>query len=845
MITLKAPIELKTRTDFIKDHESFGERIAGNYSLIGIEIGEEELLHIVNSPPEIYIAEGGATTIVGNTLISSRNEEKLDIINNMLNRIMLSVNTELSYQDRAYITDALYKIGIKDDRKFMNEVRRMMNESRLEEDFINDYLSVTLDRENEELRIETLELSREIVERGLDAGLTLREQSLSQNIMRRLQTGAIYQIVANFNKSLDETRINLAEQMISEQENIAKEMLVQNFLTEMVREGAEIYYREEAGETGETGPEGEQEQREGALYRESTTQTERTRLSETERLLRESERESILSLSEHERAELILREEAARSGEAEDTEGGATRESAPGTEFLSERERERYLELQNSIRESRELREARLTEREGAEIVYREGSEGAPSDEAAGNITERLRERIILREEAARRGEAEETEGGATRESEPGTEILSERERERYLELQNSIRESRELREARLTEREGAEIVYREGSEGAPSDEAAGNITERLRERIIYESRNLYERELKSGTLKETAVRETINAAVLYDIVKNLYHTGYERIIANNSWTEYRGALYRSSENTINRVSNTSYESNPVIRNGGITEGDTSLRLDYTEFEELSEIEENEGNIELIENQIRQMNETNLANVSRYEQMREILKQLTPERRTTGGRERTRREALMALEDEKAILQSLEEGEGVEEARRREVFHEISRLFPDSAAQVFNVIEQYLENPAAVQDMNIVSGNVAQAAEEIMRMQQISERAQEPEIPEDIRTESEELFFKKEERLTEDELTEILDSYRNRETRQTQDINNAQDISETRTVNSTTVTRNTDRNLTERELADIEDMVNRGVRSQMGAISEQVLTRLEKRLRNEKSRRGL
>lgn len=755
MITLKAPIELKTRTDFIKDHESFGERIAGNYSLIGIEIGEEELLHIVNSPPEIYIAEGGATTIVGNTLISSRNEEKLDIINNMLNRIMLSVNTELSYQDRAYITDALYKIGIKDDRKFMNEVRRMMNESRLEEDFINDYLSVTLDRENEELRIETLELSREIVERGLDAGLTLREQSLSQNIMRRLQTGAIYQIVANFNKSLDETRINLAEQMISEQENIAKEMLVQNFLTEMVREGAEIYYREEAGETGENVPEGEQEQREGELYRESTTQTERTRLSETERLLRESERESILSLSEHGRAELILREEAARSGEAEDTEGGATRESAPGTEFLSERERERYLELQNSIRESRELREARLTEREGAEIVYREGSEGAPSDEAAGNITERLRERII------------------------------------------------------------------------------------------YESRNLYERELKSGTLKETAVRETINAAVLYDIVKNLYHTGYERIIANNSWTEYRGALYRSSENTINRVSNLSYESNPVIRTGGITEGDTSLRLDYTEFEELSEIEENEGNIELIENQIRQMNEMNLANVSRYEQMREILKQLTPERRATGGRERTRREALMALEDEKAILQSLEEGDGAEEARRREVFHEISRLFPDSAAQVFNVIEQYLENPAAVQDMNIVSGNVAQAAEEIMRMQQISERAQEPEIPEEIRTESEELFFKKEERLTEDELTEILDTYRNRETRQTQDISNAQDISETRTVNSTTVTRNTDRNLTERELADIEDMVNRGVRSQMGAISEQVLTRLEKRLRNEKSRRGL
>ena len=83
MITLKSPIELKTRTDFVHDNLAFEERIAGNYDLMGLEIGPEELLHIVSQPPEIYLAEGGATTIVGNTLIASHNEEKLDIINNM------------------------------------------------------------------------------------------------------------------------------------------------------------------------------------------------------------------------------------------------------------------------------------------------------------------------------------------------------------------------------------------------------------------------------------------------------------------------------------------------------------------------------------------------------------------------------------------------------------------------------------------------------------------------------------------------------------------------------------------------------------------------------------------
>ena len=38
---------------------------------------------------------------------------------------------------------------------------------------------------------------------------------------------------------------------------------------------------------------------------------------------------------------------------------------------------------------------------------------------------------------------------------------------------------------------------------------------------------------------------------------------------------------------------------------------------------------------------------------------------------------------------------------------------------------------------------------------------------------------------------------------------------------------------------------DIEELVSRGVRAHMGMISEQVLQKLEKKLRNEKSRRGI
>ena len=249
MITLKAPIGLKVRTDYMQGYDSFGERIIGNYSLMGLEIGEEELLHMVSEPPEIYLAEAGSTTIGGNTFVSNRNEEKFDIVNNMLNRILVSVNSELTYQDRTYITDALYKLGIKDDRKFMNEVRRMINQSNLEEDFLNNYIEMRISGESRELRERTLELTKELVERNLYEPESEREDFLSERIMHRLQTGAIYQIVSNFNKSLSDTRIEMQESMISEQENVAKKMLVQHFLNSVVRENPELIHREERPES--------------------------------------------------------------------------------------------------------------------------------------------------------------------------------------------------------------------------------------------------------------------------------------------------------------------------------------------------------------------------------------------------------------------------------------------------------------------------------------------------------------------------------------------------------------------------------------------------------------------
>lgn len=693
MITLKAPIELKNRTDFIHDNDTFSERITGNYELMSSGIGSEELLHLLSTPPDIYIAEGDAVTAMGNTLIQSRSEEKLNIINNVLNRILFSTEASLTYQDRAYITDALYKLGIRDDRKFMNEVRRLMEESDLEQDFINDYLTLQFEEENTSLRIETLNEARQIVERGLAEGFRLRERTLGERIMERLATGEIYQIVANFNKSINESTVGGSQYMVSEQENTAQKLLINNFLNTM--------------------------------------------------------------------------------------------------------------------------------EQQGAELIYRTGTE-APA-------------------------------------------------------------EAEEIAE----------------SPGIPG------------EVIRYISDNIYEREILNEREREIRTTDEIGAAVMLDLVKNLYHSGYETINGGSSWMEFRNVLYGSQDNTFNRVSYQASESYPVMR---MTVQDTEnnrLELDFSELKELTEVQEDAENISLIEEQLNSINRSNLQNVERYQQMLQMLKQLEPPKERTGGIERTRRDALSALESGQDILARIEESEGEQEQNRARVFHEITRLFPDNASRIFQVmeqymntresvegvtivnnnvaeaaeeiegfvraskdggvrtqsrerifseierlypenaekvtqmVEQYLNNPESLEGVNIQNGNAAEVIMEIARLQQRQQRGTPGNRQAPAPTGGNELVFRREERLSADEVEEIFEDYRRQENRQRREITDRAETNELRRVNNTTVIQSRENSLTEQEMYNIEDMVRRGVRAQMGTISEQVLQKLEKRLRNEKSRRGI
>lgn len=684
MLKLRAPIEIKSRRDFVHDNEGFYDRISGNYSFLGRDIGSEELLHIANTPPEVYLAEGDLTTVSGNTVINSRNEEKLEIINNVLNRIVVSADANLTYQDRAYITDVLYKMGIKDDRTFMNEVRRIINETREEDRLINMFLMGNTLVEGDHINEELLSLVNRV------GNLEERNEDLylSENIMRRLETGAIYQIVSNFNRSVNEKSLSINEFSVTGQSDAAKMILTERIRENYLKEGADLIYRE---------------------TEETETVTEET--------------------------------------------------------TLERREGERL--INNSIYI-------------GGSVYEREILSGEKTDV---NIMEELGSALFLDIVKNLISNSFERSGGVSHQ---------------WFDFRN--------------------VIY--------------NSSENLFRRIAYIS----EENRISG--------ESIENIFEGGSVDITYRNTAEEILREYLDQENLNEEFRRNEEINNRTVNLTEE---TVRGGDInrfSESTTNVDITYPVTEEESEREIRTSEIESFERELIRLNEKNLNNVEKYRQMMSLIQNYERVRTEPGGKDRTRKEALKALEGELDVARMFEEAETNEEERKDRLFKEIVRIFPDSAGELFNVIENYLGNPAVTaENISIINNNLEEAAEEIRRFQERPESTPEPEIRETFERQ-EELIFRENATLDMEEIRENIEELR-KNVRTRTELKSDDVITDQRTTERRNIISTTNSSFTNEEVMDIEEMVNRGVRSQMGIISEQVMNKLERRLRDEKSRRGI
>lgn len=217
---------------------------------MGAQLDETDLLHVVTQPPQLFLMNGGMTSIVSNANVENNQIKKVDIINNLINRITISADAQLSYQDRTFITNILHKLGIRDERKFMKEVYKKTDEIKQRNEVVDIYWNNL-----NEIRSMVQEYSEE-------TGLQIKNETevlnsnvlhLHEEINRRLQTAAIYQILQNFYENTSEPRtVTGTEYRISEQERFAKEVLLTR-LREGAREQAQpLVYRTENIYEGDT-----------------------------------------------------------------------------------------------------------------------------------------------------------------------------------------------------------------------------------------------------------------------------------------------------------------------------------------------------------------------------------------------------------------------------------------------------------------------------------------------------------------------------------------------------------------------------------------------------------------
>ena len=928
MLTIKAPIELKCSTSMVPSQESFYHRITGNYELLSSGIDREDLLHVVTAPPEIYLGEGGMTSIVNNTRVQNSQETKMEVINNLLNRIAFTEEVNLTYQDRVYITDVLNRMGIRNVQQFMNQVSRLKQETQTTEQLISLYWN-HLDQLTE--MVEEYHHQEQQRQSVTEVNQTAVSRNLHEEILNRLQTGAIYQILNNFYTSHNGSSryVSSQELQVTEQKRVAVNVLLNQLKQSVNGEEVPFVYRHE-------------NYYETASLEENQVTTEAVNTQITSAVLLNLVDNLYLNRFEKQNSgfQTWLHMEDALYQTAENTLWRLKYEMTDQSRRYERREEQSISQQQiyeqeiNSIWQLLTLAEEGQTE---GTAIY-ETISGNQIPEPA--VYERADMEHPLLAEETEEGEPTGTAGGEKGERE--RQIETKRQVERYLETVKETSEGRKPGEEAASQPPSEPVIHvqqqeqvfkdaaRRQEEGRPEKREPDrtvplhltyqNVTEQeesvhqeteethisqteIRQNRFQEQIQQYMRFLRPVEERqiylhtENHIQQTPEAgkeermnltfpetepvgepAVSREILERWQSRepgqeekgGYERGSLRESQTVYRTErenqiLTEIYEDRLERIQTENGQTRQVY------EDNRSQEENLTVFKQQDQqvFVNPEENLELLEQQLKQINEQNIENFNRYQQMVNIR---NTEQKTVleHPAERIRRESLKALENPGQLLEEYRQKAQEQEHRKDRRVMELTKLLPEETRRIYEQLEEYQKQPEAYRKAGHISENNIGlllhdikeverenrtesriSEEETKRIQEMSETVLEKwndrPAPEAVsRRETQltrndiSLIHKSlENRMDEEVLEQLMEQNRllNQKTRITDQVQE-----EKQTVNTTVYQQN--HQMLVKESQDITELIQRGVQRQVGAISEQVYSRLEKRLQNEKKRRG-
>lgn len=191
MLTIKSPIKLSARPSMVSLDDAFGKRIEANYNVMVGSLTPENMLHFITRKQDILMEGDSMTSIVAVDNRINRQQINVELINNVLNRILVADEQKLSYQDRVFIDNVLNRIGITDVRQFMSQVaylkQNTTNVNRLLSLYSNEGTAI------EELRqyFKKTNIDNKNVSHSKNIENNTNEEWLRQVVFNRLRAGDI------------------------------------------------------------------------------------------------------------------------------------------------------------------------------------------------------------------------------------------------------------------------------------------------------------------------------------------------------------------------------------------------------------------------------------------------------------------------------------------------------------------------------------------------------------------------------------------------------------------------------------------------------------------------------
>lgn len=200
MMMLKGPLQLYTTTPILTYSDQLGSKILGNYSLLSLSITPQDLLYMTMQEPEIYVGQENNATVLVENHISNCHQDNLEFMNQFINRIMLVDTPQFTYQDEVFVSTVLQKLGITNISGFISQVRNTTEHTELLQNLVSRYfeegtvLKQTADRIWHKDYIQT---EKQIVTDETD---NINMESVYMNIAKRLHIAENNNILYEYNK---------------------------------------------------------------------------------------------------------------------------------------------------------------------------------------------------------------------------------------------------------------------------------------------------------------------------------------------------------------------------------------------------------------------------------------------------------------------------------------------------------------------------------------------------------------------------------------------------------------------------------------------------------------------